>query len=123
MDGSLEVTSEPGKGSTFTFRARFRTTPVDSAPLSSSRLHGKRALVVDASPVAREAVRGYLTAWGLEVDEAGTGTTALERLRSASEQGRAFDFVVLDRFPPDIDGKELAARIKSEQGLSACASS
>jgi len=118
MGGSLEVSSEPGKGSTFTFTALFRKAPVESAPVSFVALQGKRALVVDASPVAREAVRGYLSAWGMAVDEVPSGAAALERLRRAKEQGNSFHFVVLDRFPPDIDGKELAARIKSEQGLS-----
>ena len=116
MHGGIEVESELGKGSTFTFRARFTAAHAE-APRPSAGLQGKRALVVESSQVAREIVEEHLTSWGMEVRSAASGSAALEILREARQAGIEFQLAVLDRFPSDIDGKELAARIKNELGL------
>ncbi|MEQ1892838.1 MAG: response regulator, partial [Planctomycetota bacterium] len=118
MKGRIELESELGKGSTFSFHATFAHEP-ESALARPTPLAGKRALVVDASEVAREVLAGYLSSWQLEVTGAASAREALEVLRESRASGREFDFAVLDRFPPDLDGKELAARIKNELGLSA----
>jgi signal transduction histidine kinase/DNA-binding response OmpR family regulator len=116
MKGRIEVDSELGKGSTFRFHAVL-ACPSGSVPARPALLAGKRALVVDASEVAREVLAGYLSSWQLEVTGVASAREALEVLRDARASGRDFHFAVLDRFPPDLDGKELAARIKNELGL------
>src|SRR5262245_53101430 len=118
MGGDLAVQSEPGRGSTFTFRARFGRVPVDAHPSRIEPLRHKRALVVDASEVAREVVREHLTSWGMEVAEAASAHEALTILQRAKHENTEFHFAVIDRFPPDLDGKELASRIKNELGIS-----
>jgi signal transduction histidine kinase/DNA-binding response OmpR family regulator/HPt (histidine-containing phosphotransfer) domain-containing protein len=118
MGGSLAVDSESGKGSTFTFRARFARVASDAHPSRNEPLAGRRALVVDSSEVAREVVRLHLEAWGMEVVQASSAREALAILENAKDGGRAFHFAILDRTPPDLDGKELAARIKNELGIS-----
>jgi two-component system sensor histidine kinase/response regulator len=117
MGGSLDVQSEPGNGSTFTFRARFTPVPVEAAALRAAPLAGRRALVVDASEVARSVVRTYLTAWGIETIEARDAREALTVLEQVKAGGEVLHFAILDRFPPDLDGKELASRIKNELGI------
>jgi signal transduction histidine kinase/DNA-binding response OmpR family regulator len=116
MKGRIEVESELGKGSTFRFHASFAHAE-EPVPARPAALAGKRALVVDASEVAREVLAGYLSSWELEVTGAGSAREALEILRQSRAEGREFHFAVLDRFPPDLDGKELAARIKNELGI------
>ncbi len=117
MRGSLRVESEPGRGSTFFFCARFGRVAEQPIELDSSPLHGMRALVVDGSDASREVLRAQVGAWGLEVAEAASARQALEILRGEREGRRRFHLAVLDRFPSDMDGKELASRIKSELGL------
>jgi len=117
MGGSLTVESEPGRGSTFSFRVPFLGAG-DNAPSRNEPLAGRHALVVDSSEVARAVVRTYLESWGLTVIEAGTAHEALAELARAGSEGRSFHFAILDRFPPDLDGKELASRIKNELGNS-----
>jgi len=53
----------------------------------------------------------------LEVLEAASAREALAALERARSEARTFHFAILDRFPPDLDGKELAARIKNELGV------
>jgi CheY-like chemotaxis protein/HPt (histidine-containing phosphotransfer) domain-containing protein len=118
MGGGLAVESEAGKGSTFTFRARFGRVAVETSPMRNELLAGRRALVVDSSEVAREVVRLHLESWGMEVVQAASAREALAILERAKSDALAFHFAILDRTPPDLDGKELAARIKNELGLS-----
>ena len=117
MGGSLSVESEPGRGSAFTFRAPFQCAG-ENVPTRNEPLAGRHALVVDSSEVARSVVRIYLESWGMNVIEAGTAHEALSALARAGSEGRSFHFAILDRFPPDLDGKELASRIKNELGNS-----
>ena len=119
MGGSLAVESEPGKGSIFTFRARVARAAAAAQPPRNELFAGRRALVIDASEVARLAVRTPLEAWGMEVAEAANARDAFALLDRARGEGRPFHFAILDRLPPDLDGKELASRIKSEHGSSA----
>ena len=116
MGGSLSFDSELGKGSTFYFRARF-SRAAQPSKADISELGGRRILAVDGNAVSREILRAHACSWGLEVVEARSASEALETLQRARETNRPFHFAVLDRFPPDMDGKELASRIKSELGF------
>jgi len=113
MDGRLGYESEVGKGTTFWFRGRFVRHP-EPVPIQTRALDGKRALVVDASEQNRQSIRTYARSWGLDVLEVATAKDAILTLRSAYAQGQAVHFVLIDRYPPDMDGKELATAINSE---------
>jgi len=115
MGGSLTFESEPGKGSTFAFQVRLKRATAESEPNSNESLAGCRALVVDSSEMAREVIRIHLESWGLSVVQAASAREALAILERSKDA--PFQFAVLDRFPPDLDGKELAARIKNEFGV------
>ncbi len=117
MGGSLELESEAGRGSTFFFRARFGRVPGPALPSAPDPLAGQRLLVVDASEVAREVVGAYARAWGLEVALAASAREALATLERGQAEQRPFHFAAIDRFLPDLDGKELASRIHSELSL------
>ncbi len=116
MGGTLDYRSEPGQGSTFFFHARFdRVAGAASTPRPEG-LAGKRLLVVDGSQASRAIVCSYARSWGLEILEAGSAREALELLVREKRAGRELHFAILDRFPPDLDGKELASRIHGELG-------
>lgn len=118
MGGSLSYESEAGKGSTFILRAFFGHVPVQPDPSRNEFLSRRRVLVVDASEVAREVLRRHLEAWGMIVVQAGSAQEAMEILARSRDGAEALHFAIIDRFPPDLDGKELASRIKNELGLS-----
>jgi len=118
MTGDLEVHSEEGKGSTFTFTAKVLPVAPESHHEDLAPMRGSEALVVDSSQVARQAVATYLKSWGLVVTETASAREALEQLEAMRQASRAPQVVVIDRHPIGLDGLELAARIKNELGLS-----
>jgi DNA-binding response OmpR family regulator len=71
-----------------------------------------RLLLVDDDPVLRDALADRLADDGFEVDRAGSGQEALECLDDAWP-----DLVILDLMMPEMDGQELARRIKSRADI------
>ena len=109
MGGKLCVTSEPGKGSTFSFTVSLQPlteqqrVPSDQIP---SLLHGRRALVVSEDPATCKTLRRQLTEWGMDVECAVDVAGALGKLMAPP-----VDLAIIDRRIADTDGIELAASI------------
>jgi signal transduction histidine kinase/DNA-binding response OmpR family regulator/sensor domain CHASE-containing protein len=110
MDGSLEVESVPGQGSTFRL-----TVPLRPAAPAAERLpaDGRRILLVDDSEWSRAAVAALLRAGGHEVREAASASGALEIMGAP---GDGIDLCILDRHMPDRDGLELTGEILRSLG-------
>jgi signal transduction histidine kinase/CheY-like chemotaxis protein len=109
MDGDIRVESEPGRGSTFSFRIRGRLAPNQPPAATPAPSRGAKVLVVDDNATNRHALCGQLRLWGLEATEAGGSAEALALL----ENGPAFDLAILDYHMPELDGMGLARRIRT----------
>ncbi len=122
MHGRIWVDSEPGRGSTFHFLARFGLpSGVEPARpmLSATDLAGKRVLVVDDSAIACEILQQLCRRIGLVPDTAGDGLAALDRLtRATAGVGGEppFDLVLMDWKMPLLDGVECARRLHGRLG-------
>jgi two-component system chemotaxis sensor kinase CheA len=79
----------------------------EAAPGADAR-RGKRVLVVDDSPFFLNLLTPILRASGYEIATSDNGRSALERL----ERGEEFDIVLSDIDMPQVDGLELARRIR-----------
>lgn len=109
MGAELRVSTEPGRGSSFTLVLQL--PEADAAdipgalppPLPGA---GGRALVVDDHPVNRLVARGYLERMGYRVTEAATGQAAL-----AAAEAATFDAILVDLGLPDMGGDEVVARL------------
>ena len=114
MHGEIGVESEPGRGSTFHFTARFdlqADQPDRPMVQPLADLHGLRVLVVDDNATNRRILEGWLRGWRTEPTVVAGGLEALDALWRASASGRPFPLVVLDARMPGIDGPALAERI------------
>ncbi len=115
--GTVEALSEgPGKGTEFVVRLPLRLPPVaDGAPPTAAVAAAsprRRILVVDDNVDAAEALGELLRDYGHEVATAHDGTRALDQARLHRP-----DIVLLDISMPEMDGYEVAKRIRGELGL------
>ena len=117
MDGSIQVTSESDKGSTFSFTAMFgvshrqpeRTVPkAGCTPL--------KVLVVDDSFIARSILNEQLLTMGIAVVTAATAREGLATLHAADTHA-PFDVVLMDWRMPEMDGVKAAEIIHHDQAL------
>ncbi|HEV7802846.1 MAG TPA: response regulator [Burkholderiales bacterium] len=127
LGGDIVVSSEFGKGSTFTVtvdpgvlegvrmleQTELAVEPhaVGAGEDARWRFPPARVLVVDDGPENRELLRLVLTETGLQMEEAENGKIALEKSRAAP-----FDLVLMDMQMPVMDGFT-ATRHMREDGM------
>ncbi|MBS1830245.1 MAG: PAS domain S-box protein [Acidobacteria bacterium] len=118
MGGTIEVESEFGKGTSFTFSLPVQVPPGVTTFGKACGLDtqdSQRVMVVSGHEPARGILSDMLTALGLEVEQSEPSVT-VERLRAAESKGCPFRLLVLDH-GAGIDAYELCRSIQTDQDL------
>jgi PAS domain S-box-containing protein len=117
MGGEVGVSSQPGRGSRFWVELplpRAEAAPVvrEEPLLDEQPLAGARLLVAEDNPVNMMIAVAMLEQWGAQVEQAGDGRAAVERVEQAARQGRLFDAVLMDVQMPEMGGHEATALLR-----------
>ena len=108
MGGDIEVSSEPGHGSTFTMTGVFEI--VSHAPSTPTPCPLK-LLIADAHAATCESFEHELGRCGALVTQVPTAAAAIDSLRQAAEAGHPFDAAFIALQLPDMDGLTVAHEV------------
>lgn len=118
MNGEIHVESTIGEGSTFQVHLPFELPEdMDHQTDKNVDFSDLKALVVDDLSENRDILRTLLEHLEVSVTVVKDGYAALERVHETNRQNDPFDFILLDRDMPEIDGFEVVEELKSQISL------
>lgn len=123
MEGSIQVESVYGEGSTFIVEIPQKITnsrPLSEVPegeikkeepLEPFTVKNCKVLVVDDNLINRKVARSFLQSYGLEITEAESGMEAIRLVHDTQ-----FDIIFMDHMMPEMDGIETVQNIRNDCG-------
>lgn len=114
MHGLIEVESEIGKGSTFTFTIPFKKDKRKNKRIESSikLIEEAKILVVDSNPTDLKIIRYYLNEANCIIYEAASPKKALELI---NEHAQDFSVILIDYKMQNYGNEELSTLIKQNE--------
>ena len=131
MEGSIDIQSTPGVGSTFTVRIpqrkyandvigedmaddlrhfkRLNTSTIKSKQLLREPMPYGSVLIVDDVETNLYVASGLLAAYHLQIETVTSGKACLEKI----EAGRSYDVIFMDHMMPEMDGFETLEALRA----------
>ncbi|MBD3422151.1 MAG: PAS domain S-box protein [Chitinivibrionales bacterium] len=114
-DGHITVRSIPGKGSRFVFylpAVKSEEDLEETKEMLPLRGAGNRVLVMDDDEIVRLVVQRLLKRAGYEVSCTENGEDTIQRYRTAFQEGKPFDVVIMDlTVPGAMGGREAIKKL------------
>ena len=116
MGGEVDVTSEEGRGSTFTIRVPVELAEQPAEPIETVEVRPRddSVLIIDDDPGTRDLIARYLQREGFVTLQAGDGRTGLAMAKALRPR-----VVLLDVMMPQMDGWSVLSAIRSDPDLAA----
>lgn len=117
MNGTIQVESEPGKGSCFTFTAEFAVVDNSNEPdaekannILDKLFINKKILLVEDNEINLEMTREILDAMGFQTYTSDSGKEAVRLVEQT-----VFDVILMDIRMPEMDGYEATKNIRLKE--------
>jgi signal transduction histidine kinase/response regulator of citrate/malate metabolism/ABC-type uncharacterized transport system substrate-binding protein len=131
LGGDITVSSEPGKGSTFSVMVETGNlegitilealnetaavvVPVPTATINPTLLLGSRVLLAEDGPDNQRLISHILKKAGAEVTLAENGKIACDTAQAACTRGEPFSVILMDMQMPVMDGYKATRRLREE---------
>jgi CheY-like chemotaxis protein len=111
-DGTIDIDSQPGAGTTFTIvlpATDLVAAPVEQAPIYHHNPTGQTVLIVEDEDALREVTRRIFTRSGYQVITAASGAQAVAL---AADHDGEIHLLVTDVVMPNMLGKEVAEKVR-----------
>jgi PAS domain S-box-containing protein len=113
MNGRIEVRSVEHQGSVFSLELSFERARVGHAPdTPAPGLNEQHALVVDDNAQARVSIASQLESLSLNVEQTGSGQSAIDLIAERDAADRPFHLIFIDWKMPGLSGLETATQIR-----------
>ncbi len=113
LGGDIRVDSETGRGSTFCFTVLLnKSKKIPSKRFMHVALSGKKVLIVDDNSVNLKVLIHVLEAAGMQVTSFMKAEEALKSVQVSCEENDLYDICIFDTQMPEMDGFELAEKIR-----------
>lgn len=107
MGGTLQVTSQSGQGSCFSFTAAFKRVPNTERVVPPRTHAGKKTLLLEPNPHASRSLLAALGQLGIEVTQAQSLPEAVAQTQAARQSNAPFDFILANSATTGTPANEL----------------